>query len=201
MASKFFILEIKGVIDDRFGDCVAVEANPVNEIDLGFRTSQSYTPYKNSETQTFFFPSDDSIIQPIIRLARSQQVWEPCMEDFKEEKIFDETKGEHKQIYRHCSFFGEEFESLVGDTNPVAIPMAKFSQLEQNYTEYMRRNYMYDPIDMQVYVSRIAENDSNFFSWLFDDNSLKGCSEYDLDDEQREAWDDFYARLDPYYGN
>ena len=65
----------------------------------------------------------------------------------------------------------------------------------------MRQNYMFDPIDLQVYVNRIAETDSNFFAWLFDDNSLRGYSEYDLDDEQREAWDNFYERLDPYYGN
>lgn len=32
-------------------------------------------------------------------------------------------------------------------------------------------------------------------------NKLKGCSECDLDDQQREAWDDFFERLDPFYEN
>lgn len=201
MVSVYFIIEIKGITDSRFGECAAVYANPVHEMNLVYRTSRSYTPYICSETRLFFFPSDDSIIQPLVRLARSQQVWEPCLDDFKVERIFDETDGQRKEIYRHRSFFDNNYSSVVGNINPVVIPQIKFQQLDQKYTEYMRQNYMFDPIDLQVYVNRIAETDSNFFAWLFDDNSLRGYSEYDLDDEQREAWDNFYERLDPYYGN
>lgn len=194
MASKYFILEIKGVYDSRFGDCVVVYANPLQKIGMGL----SYTPYINEDTVAFFFPDDDSIIQPIVRSARAQQPFEPDFDYFKEETIFNENTRKRMPIFRHLSFY-DKSHTIVGNTKPLRISPVKVNILNSQYSDYMRQNYQWDPIDLQVYVGRLAENDSNFFAWLFDDSSLRGCQEWELDDEYREAWDNFYERCDPYF--
>lgn len=155
----FFILKIKGVTESKWGESIAIYANPIMGTKLGIHTSLSYIPSKKNDTKTFFFPNKNNIIQPLIRLARSQQIWKPDMNDFEKETVFDENENAHKLIFRHNSFFIDNFDSVIGDVNPVSIPKMKFYLLEQNYTQYMRANYQFDPIDIQVYVSHLAEND------------------------------------------
>lgn len=161
MSQKFFILEIKGVIDSRYGNCVALSANPVAENSIGM---MNVIPYKNKDTKVFFFPEEDNIIQPLVSLARSQRLWEPNMSDFKEVWLFNEDSGERSLIYRHRSFYNESCGSVVNDGEMTTISFHKSEQLQQSYLDYMRNNYMLDPIDMQEYVSRLADEDSNFFA-------------------------------------
>jgi hypothetical protein len=195
MSQSFFILEITGVIDSRFGNCVALSANPVTENNLGM---MNVIPYKNKDTKVFFLPEEDSIIQPLVRLARSQRPWKPNMSDFKEVWIYNEDSRERILIYRHRSFYNEPCGSVVNDGEMATIPFDKSEHLQQSYLNYMRNNFMLDPIDMQEYVSRLADEDPNFFAWLFDDNRLNGCSQYELEEEQLEAWRKFYKSLDLY---
>jgi hypothetical protein len=198
MATKYFILEVKGVTDSRYGDCAVIMANPVQVREVGAYSSQSVTPYVCSETVRFFFPDDESILEPILRRARTQTPWEPNMDHFIQERIFDENAQKHIEIYRHLSFFGD-MPSAVGNSSPIQVSQDKQYILSQQYQDYMRRNYLYDPIDLQVYVGRLRDNDPNFFAWLFDDNSLRGCSEWELDEEYLDAWQRFYSRCDPYF--
>lgn len=198
METKYFILEIKGVTDSRFGDCAAIKANPIQEITMGRFSSQSVTPYECSDTVTFFFPDDEIILEPLLRLARTQTPWVPDLFHFNKERIFDENAQKHVEIYRHLSFFGE-MPSAVGNSLPIRVSRDKQYLLSQQYQNYMRHNYQFDPIDLQEYVSRLRDSDPNFFAWLFDDNRLRGYSEWDLDEEYQDAWEHFYARCDPYF--
>lgn len=198
MATKYFILEVKGVTDSRFGDCAAIKANPIQEIKMGTYSSQSVTPYECSDTIMFFFPDDEFILEPILRLARNQNLWEPDMSHFKKERIYNENTKRYIEIYRHLSFFGE-MPSAVGNSKPIRVSRDRQYILSQQYQDYMRRNYLFDPIDLQEFVGRLRDNDPNFFAWLFNDNSLRGFSEYDLDEEYQKAWLHFYTRCDPYF--
>ena len=198
MGTKYFILEVKGVTDSRFGNCAAVKANPVQEIKMGVFSSQSVIPYECSDTVTFFFPDKKLILEPILRLARTQSPWTPDMSHFKKERIFDESAQKKIEIYRHLSFFGAML-SAVGDSEPVRVSREKQHILSQQYQNYMRRNYQFDPIDLQEYIGRLRDNDPNFYAWLFDDNSLRGYSEWELDEEYQDAWQHFYSRCDPYF--
>lgn len=200
MATKYFILEVKGVTDSRFGDCAVIMANPVQEIKMGTYTSRSVIPYVCSETVRFFFPDDEDILESVLRLARTQTPWEPDMDHFKKEHIFDENAHKHIEIYRHLSFFGD-MPSAIGNSQPIRVSRDKQYILSQQYQDYMRRNYQYDPIDLQEYVGRLRDNDPNFFAWLFDDSSLHGISEWGLDEHYMDAWQDFYSRCDPYYND
>ena len=46
MATKYFILEVRGVTDSRFGDSAVILANPIQEVKMGSYSSQSVTPYE-----------------------------------------------------------------------------------------------------------------------------------------------------------
>lgn len=198
METKYFILEVKGIEDSRFGECAAIKANPIQEIKMGTYSSQSVTPYECSDTVTFFFPDDEYILEPILRLARTQTPWIPDISHFNKERIFDENSQKYVEIYRHLSFFGE-MPSPIGNSQPIRVSREKQYILSQQYQDYMRRYYQFDPIDLQEYVGRLRDNDPNFFAWLFDDNRLRGYSEWELDEEYQEAWNNFYTRCDPYY--
>lgn len=198
MSKNYYIIEIKGCTDSLFGDCAVVLANPIKEIKMGTYSSQSVTPCVCAETKRFFFPDDDYILEPLLRFARNQSPWTPDFDYFNEERIFDEDTNKHIVIYRHHSFW-EDVPSATENSAPIRISSEKQCILSRRYQDYMRQNYMIDPIDLQEYVGRLCDNDPNFFAWIFDDSSLRGCSVYELDDEYQEAWQHFYDRCDPYF--
>ena len=51
--------------------------------------------------------------------------------------------------------------------------------------------------NIMLWLTDLSRNE-NFFSWLFDDDSLKGCTETQLSEEQYEDWWNFYKSFDPY---
>lgn len=64
---------------------------------------------------------------------------------------------------------------------------------------YISEQYLkYGDCDIMLFITNLYRNNPNFFSWLFDDSSLSGCSEYELSPEIYEAWEDFYYSFDPY---
>lgn len=200
MAKSYMIMEIKGLSESLYGNTVAVMANPIIRTDYGNgHYSTGYNPSICSETELFIFPEDDDIIQPLLRWTRSRKAWEPKMEEYRVCRMsLDYGYKKFTTAFRHCSCFEEYNGCVVGEGNAVEVAPQKKAQLEQSYISYMRANYAFDSIDMQEYVARLADEDSNFFAWLFDDQSLTGCSLYELDEEQSEAWSNFYESLDPY---
>ena len=64
--------------------------------------------------------------------------------------------------------------------------------LRENYNNYIQSGS--DDITFREYVERYADNDPNFFRWLFDDGEL-GDFDFGLRDEQIEEYREFIEEL------
>lgn len=83
--------------------------------------------------------------------------------------------------------------SLYSNINVSAINnfAQKKEALASNYIKFMRNNIM-SGYDLHDYVAALSEDDDTFFSWLFDDISLRGCRSWELSDKQNDDWVEFY---------
>jgi len=151
-------------------------------------------------TRYFVFPEDEPIVERIIQIARSQKIWTPEMDDFEEERVRKEETGDIIKIYRHCSFWTDDYSDANNGNSICMIPNVEYkkSVMNNQYINYMRGNGMWDPIDAQEYIARLAENDRSFFAWLFDDPSLHGIESWQLNDEQSSSWREFWDSFDCY---
>ena len=61
--------------------------------------------------------------------------------------------------------------------------------LVENFSAYNGE----EPATLRGYVEREADNDPNFFSWLFDNSDIESCA--DLTDEQKQEYKDFLGNL------
>ena len=61
--------------------------------------------------------------------------------------------------------------------------------LVENFSTYNGE----EPATLRGYVEREADNDPNFFGWLFDDGNIESYS--DLTDEQKQEYKDFVDSL------
>ena len=64
--------------------------------------------------------------------------------------------------------------------------------LVEKFNEY-KFNGGEEPATLKGYVEREADNDPNFFGWLFDDGNIESYS--DLTDEQKQEYKDFVDSL------
>lgn len=64
--------------------------------------------------------------------------------------------------------------------------------LRKNYDEYVNNGG--EGLTFREYVEREAENDPNFFRWLFDDGNL-GDFDHGLSEEQVEEYNEFIEEL------
>ena len=64
--------------------------------------------------------------------------------------------------------------------------------LRENYDEYVNNGG--EGLTFREYVEREAENDPNFFRWLFDDRGL-GDFDYGLSEEQMTEYNEFIENL------
>lgn len=64
--------------------------------------------------------------------------------------------------------------------------------LNELFNEY-KFNGGEEPATLRGYVEREAENDPNFFGWLFDNGDIEGYA--DLTDEQKQEYKDFLGNL------
>lgn len=66
---------------------------------------------------------------------------------------------------------------------------------------YISEQYLkYGDCDIMLFITNMYRGNANFFRWLFEDPSLSGCNEYQLDADRYEAWEEFYSSFDPYSG-
>lgn len=189
---KLFILEIKQATDSRFGDCVAVYANKaiISGPSIGFK------PYVDKDTYIFFIPDNIYITSPLIKLANNKKMWTPDMSDFTEHTIFDEDNKTFVKVYHLNTFYGMRIGSILGDSKKVHISEIKIVQLAQSYANYARFNYLIDDVNFKNYVKRMQINNSLFFSWLFDDEGLKGYSLTELSQVHKDSWKVFLNKLE-----
>lgn len=64
--------------------------------------------------------------------------------------------------------------------------------LVEQFNKY-KNNGGEEPATLKVYVEREADNDPNFFGWLFDNSDIEGHA--DLTDEQKQEYKDFLGNL------
>lgn len=65
----------------------------------------------------------------------------------------------------------------------------KIQVLVENFSAYNGE----EPATLRGYVEREADNDPNFFGWLFDNGDIEGYA--DLTDEQKQGYKDFLDSL------
>lgn len=65
----------------------------------------------------------------------------------------------------------------------------KKAQLVENFNLYEGK----EPTTLREYIEREAENDPNFFGWLFDNGDIESYA--DLADEQKQEYKDFLDSL------
>lgn len=64
--------------------------------------------------------------------------------------------------------------------------------LVEKFNEY-KNNGGEEPATLKGYIEREADNDPNFFSWLFDNGDIEGHA--DLTNEQKKEYKDFLGNL------
>ena len=64
--------------------------------------------------------------------------------------------------------------------------------LVEQFNEY-KNNGGEEPATLKGYVEREADNDPNFFSWLFDNGDIESYA--DLTDEQKQEYKEFINKL------
>ncbi len=188
MNKKYKIIDIKryeSPYDDGF--VVFVLANPVKTNSMGH---MFVSEGKNINTEEFVFPYQRQIIDPLMRIARSETIWTPNEDDFVyvEDEI-DNTK--HQFI--HCSLLTDEYDdlSMNSGNRTVNVPNAHY-KADQLRDQWISNGWMYD-YSLRDYVHSLATGDdvNSFWGWLFDDPSLNSYSYWNLPSEYRTAYEVF----------
>lgn len=105
---KYKILSICGITDNTYGDCILVEANPIEKSIDG--RMESFAPYINNDTLRFIYPETESNISFLTK-ATDPSLWEVNFADFQQENI--NFRGKSTMIFRHISFYN--LKSFLSD--------------------------------------------------------------------------------------
>lgn len=163
------------------------------------------------ETYIFLLPS--VAWNTIVSLKNNHLPWVIDWEDFEEEYLEknkigldhnpylpkyedDEDLGtgtfvhRHKSIPNHKEIITQEDFSL----NQIGNWQNKLNALR---LQYLKEGWS-DAESLRDYVSSMAEGNSpDFFSWLFDDSSLQGCSIYEIPNHRRIVFQLFLQQCKP----
>lgn len=185
---EYRILDIKGGENSRFGEIVIIKANPVMTNSFGTR---SVIEHHCKETETFHISADKNLINDIVSIAQ-RGLWTPNIDDYIDVKVFSNDLGKNIVVHSHISFYGGK-TNLYSNVNVSAINnfAQKKEALASNYIKFMRNNIM-SGYDLQDYLAALSEDDDTFFSWLFDDMSLRGYKSWELSDKLKDDWIEFY---------
>ena len=75
------IIHIGDGRENGYHPIVIVKANPI--IENAF--SKSFIPYECSDTDFFFFPDDERVVDKVIKIAQGEGIWYPDEDDFEEQ--------------------------------------------------------------------------------------------------------------------
>lgn len=192
MVEEYKIMNISDGTDSKFGAIVIVKANPVTDTGFG----KQFTPYIYANILTFFFPANQHrAIRQLVQIANGGGFWQPNLSyDFQQEFIWDESAGEHKQIFRHKSFFPKSRHSAdeVNGGHIIQLVANKEYKVDSLFKQYTEKGWT-ELYTFGEYVESLAENDENTHFWQY----LFGTSEYstylpiDLPSEYYSAYKDF----------
>lgn len=155
-----------------------VKANPVQN--NGFSTY--FTTHECRDTKLFFFPNNEDLTDQILQIARGEGIWYPDEDDFVEDNVMDENSHKRMNIYRHLSFFDEDYEGDLNSGKDVClIPDMHYKIITLN-SQYYKGYWFQEYGSFRSYVESLAEGDDveNFLGWLFGRQDLNGLSPWQL---------------------
>lgn len=172
------IMHVGDGTDSVYGNIYIIKANPVQN--NGFSMYHSMTIC--SDTETFFIPANQGLLNQIIMIARGGGLWYPDEDDFVEEKIFNENTNSHITIYRHVSFFEDEYDENLNSGHDVCLIPDMPSKIHTLNQQYYSGNWFESYFSFRSYVESLAEGDDvrNFWGWLFDRPDLNGLKPWNL---------------------
>ena len=120
MKEKYQIINIRDGEDNLHGTIIMIEANPVIN-NFGYE-SVICGHYK--DTELFFLPDKDELINPILAIAQKQGIWSPREDDYNDEYVFLENNNRHVLVHRHVSFKNisheEMYDSMIYHVSEIA---------------------------------------------------------------------------------
>ncbi len=183
------IMHVGGGTESAHGEIVIVKANPIKNNGFGLYHSMII----GNDTEKFFFPNNEVLINQILNIARGEGIWHPNEDDFSAEYLFDEDRRCRVLIYRHKSFFtGDYYGELNSGYSVCLIPNMshKIYILSQ---QYYTRNWFESYCSFRSYVESLAEDDdvNNFFGWLFDRPELNNVKPWELPSNFEDEYERF----------
>lgn len=98
--NEYKILNIRGLFENLYGETVIVEANPLIKAAWG---GISVVEHEYKYTRHFIIPK--SMVDALVKIAQSGKYWNPNMEDFKLDKVFNEDSNKRMSVFRHKYFY------------------------------------------------------------------------------------------------
>ena len=183
------IIHIGDGTDSRYGNIFIIKANPVQNNGFGMFHSMTI----GSDTETFFIPANQRLLNQIIQIARGGGLWYPNDEDFIEEKIFDENTNSHIIIHRHVSFFRDKFDEDLNSGHDVCLIPNMGYKIQTLNQQFYRGNWFESYCSFRSYVESLAEGDDvqNFWGWLFDRPDFNGCMPWNLPSNYEQEYNRF----------
>ena len=175
------IIHIGDGTENGFRPIVIVKANPVIENEF----SKSFVPYECNDTELFFFPNDDRVVNKVVRIAQGEGIWYPDEDDFEDEMTLIENTSKRVSIHRHISFWTDNFNDDMNSGHSVnLIPDIQYKARTLN-NQFYQGNWFESYYSFRSYVESLAEGDDvrNFWGWLFNRPDLNGCMPYELPED------------------
>lgn len=98
MEKQYLIMDIGDGQDSKYGKILMVKANPVITDSMGIKTVMET---RGKHTEMFHFPLLDRHIDPLVQIAKEQQLWSPKQEDYIDERLREENTNQVITVHRH----------------------------------------------------------------------------------------------------
>lgn len=172
------IMHIEDGIDSKYGNIHIIMANPVQNNGFGMYHSMTI----GNDTETFFIPANQRLLNQIIIIARGGGLWYPDEDDFVEEKILNENTNSHIMIHRHVSFFKNEYDEDLNSGHDACLIPNMGNKIQTLNQQFYQGNWFESYYSFRNYVESLAEGDDvqNFWGWLFDRTDFNGCMPWNL---------------------
>ncbi len=163
---------------------VIVLANPV-------KVSDSLTFRLTTQRDIFIFPHNETLIHNLVQMAENEMIWYPKAQEFKEEYMRNLSKNERTLVYKHLSFFDEDFVFNSNSNELNNFMKSKAQELKrQHSTKQFLNGFWVETF--KGYVESLAEGgDENFWGWLFNRPDFNGLMPYELPSVYEEEYQDF----------
>lgn len=99
---QYQIREVSQAKDELHGKVWTIIAKPI-EMDSGSKAGFAETDlYSRLDiTETFILPYENELIENVVHMARSKQLWSPDIEDWSVDSVFDEREKRLTLVHRY----------------------------------------------------------------------------------------------------